>query len=274
VSLESATGSQAENVLNIHYSRIHGNTGPSGSNTGLGIGCQTTPITNAASYATLNAADNWWGCNTAPTTTGTACDFVGQTTTGTDEIVSDTVSPFTQLKISLNTATPAGGSTLTATGTLNSDSSGSTYSTGQDAAYAGLPATLAIVQQDGTTTNSSATALSSTGTITTSTTATVAGTGTATVTVDGFSVAAPFTVSAPNLTVTSTHTGNFKAGDTADTYTVTVTNSGNAPSSGTVTAVDTLPSGFTATALSGSGWSCTLASLTCTRSDAHGRGNL
>ena len=35
-----------------------------------------------------------------------------------------------------------------------------------------------------------------------------------------------------------------------------------------MTVVDTLPAGLTATAVSGTGWSCTLATLTCTRSDA------
>ena len=30
---------------------------------------------------------------------------------------------------------------------------------------------------------------------------------------------------------------------------------------------DTLPTGLTATAIAGTGWSCTLATLTCTRSD-------
>ena len=35
-----------------------------------------------------------------------------------------------------------------------------------------------------------------------------------------------------------------------------------------MTVVDTLPSGLTATALAGTGWSCTLGTLTCTRSDA------
>jgi CSLREA domain-containing protein len=268
VELGGSSTSQTTDILNLHYSRIHGNTGPSNTNTGVGIGCQTTPITNAAAYATLNATDNWWGCNTAPTTKGTACDFVGQTTTGPDEIVSETVSPLTQLKISLSSTTPAGGATLTATGTLNSDSNGSTFSTANDAAYSGVPATLAIVQHDGTTANSTASALNSTGTIATSTTATAAGSGTATVTVDGFAVFAPFSVTAPDLTVTSTHTGNFKAGDTADAYILTATNGGSASTSGTVTVVDSPPSGFTATALTGTGWSCTLSSLTCTRSDA------
>src|SRR5437762_9335486 len=31
---------------------------------------------------------------------------------------------------------------------------------------------------------------------------------------------------------------------------------------------DTLPTGLTATAISGTGWTCTLGTLTCTRSDA------
>ena len=35
-----------------------------------------------------------------------------------------------------------------------------------------------------------------------------------------------------------------------------------------MTVQDTLPAGLTATGLGGTGWSCTLASLTCTRSDA------
>jgi uncharacterized repeat protein (TIGR01451 family) len=35
-----------------------------------------------------------------------------------------------------------------------------------------------------------------------------------------------------------------------------------------VTVVDTLPAGLTATGMSGTGWTCTLATLTCTRSDA------
>ena len=34
-----------------------------------------------------------------------------------------------------------------------------------------------------------------------------------------------------------------------------------------MTVVDTLPTGLTATALAGTGWSCTLGTLTCTRSD-------
>jgi uncharacterized repeat protein (TIGR01451 family) len=72
----------------------------------------------------------------------------------------------------------------------------------------------------------------------------------------------------PDLTVAVSHTGNFLLGQNGAQYTITVTNAGTAASSGTVTVTDTLPASLTASAMSGAGWSCTLSSLTCTRSDA------
>jgi uncharacterized repeat protein (TIGR01451 family) len=72
----------------------------------------------------------------------------------------------------------------------------------------------------------------------------------------------------PILSIASTHTGSFTQGQTGATYNVTVSNSAAAgPTSGTVTATDTLPTGLTATAIGGTGWICTLATLTCMRSD-------
>jgi uncharacterized repeat protein (TIGR01451 family) len=72
----------------------------------------------------------------------------------------------------------------------------------------------------------------------------------------------------PDLTITKSHTGNFTQGQTGATYSITVTNSGLANSSGTVTVTDTLPAGLTATAISGTNWTCVLGTLTCTRSNA------
>jgi fimbrial isopeptide formation D2 family protein/uncharacterized repeat protein (TIGR01451 family) len=72
----------------------------------------------------------------------------------------------------------------------------------------------------------------------------------------------------PDLTISKSHTGNFTQGQVGATYTITVTNSGSAATSGTVTVTDTLPTGLTATAISGTGWTCVLGTLTCTRSDA------
>jgi uncharacterized repeat protein (TIGR01451 family) len=83
------------------------------------------------------------------------------------------------------------------------------------------------------------------------------------------------TVTSPSadLTITKTHAGNLTQGQTAAAYTLTTTNSGTLATSGTVSVVDTLPTGLTATAISGTGWTCTLATLTCTRSDALAAGS-
>src|SRR5205085_2295422 len=69
------------------------------------------------------------------------------------------------------------------------------------------------------------------------------------------------TVLPPDLSITKTHTGNFSQGQIGATYAITVTNSGTGPTSAPVTVVDTLPAGLTATAVSGSGWSCDVTTL-------------
>src|SRR5204863_9694640 len=76
----------------------------------------------------------------------------------------------------------------------------------------------------------------------------------------------------PDLVITKTHAANFVQGQAGAVYTITVSNSGSALSSGMVTVTDTLPGGLTATAISGTGWSCTLATLMCTRSDVLAEG--
>ena len=73
-------------------------------------------------------------------------------------------------------------------------------------------------------------------------------------------------VSVPNMTISKTHSGNFTQGQTGATYSIRASNVGSGPSSGTVTVTDTLPAGLSATQLSGSGWSCSLTSLSCQRS--------
>lgn len=71
----------------------------------------------------------------------------------------------------------------------------------------------------------------------------------------------------PDLALAMQHAGNFGRTETG-VYTITASNVGGGPTSGTVTVVDTLPIGMTVAAMSGTGWTCTLATLTCTRSDA------
>ncbi|HEV2963125.1 MAG TPA: hypothetical protein VG649_14945, partial [Candidatus Angelobacter sp.] len=72
----------------------------------------------------------------------------------------------------------------------------------------------------------------------------------------------------PDLTIAKSHAGNFTQGQQGAKYTITVTNAGRKPTNGTVTVVDTLPAKLTATAITGTGWTCTLGTLTCTRTDA------
>jgi len=74
-------------------------------------------------------------------------------------------------------------------------------------------------------------------------------------------------IAAPDLTITKSHSGFFVQGQGGATYVITVKNAGTAPTSGTVTVTDSVPAGMTATAMSGTGWSCDLPSTTCTRSD-------
>jgi uncharacterized repeat protein (TIGR01451 family) len=69
------------------------------------------------------------------------------------------------------------------------------------------------------------------------------------------------------LALSLSHTGNFTIGQTG-TYQAIVGNPAFLATSGTVTFTETLPAGMTATSIAGSGWTCTLSNLTCTRSDA------
>src|SRR5262249_16675330 len=76
--------------------------------------------------------------------------------------------------------------------------------------------------------------------------------------------------STPDLTIVKTHSGSTPhQGQTGFHFTLQVATAGGAATSGTVTVSDTLPTGLTATAASGAGWSCSVgATTTCSRSDA------
>lgn len=74
------------------------------------------------------------------------------------------------------------------------------------------------------------------------------------------------TVYGSDLVLDKSHQGDFLAGGSGQ-YRLKVTNSGNQATSGLVTLADQLPPGLTATAMSGEGWTCDLASVTCSRSD-------
>jgi len=70
-----------------------------------------------------------------------------------------------------------------------------------------------------------------------------------------------------DLAVLMSHSGGFAQGDVGRTYTILVTNVGTLTTTGTVSVVDVLPTGLTATAMTGTGWNITLGTLTATRAD-------
>lgn len=75
--------------------------------------------------------------------------------------------------------------------------------------------------------------------------------------------------SSPAWNINISQTGNFAPSGTGQ-YSIGVANSGSAATSGPVTVTDSLPSGnvFTPTSIAGTGWTCTLGTVSCTRSDA------
>ncbi len=83
----------------------------------------------------------------------------------------------------------------------------------------------------------------------------------------------PTVIRSVNLAIDKSHNGNFARGQNGATYNIVVTNNGPDATSGTVSVTDSLPAGLTATAISGGGWSCVLATLTCTRSDVLASGS-
>jgi uncharacterized repeat protein (TIGR01451 family) len=84
----------------------------------------------------------------------------------------------------------------------------------------------------------------------------------------GNTASASLTIAVADLAITKTHVGVLRAGQIGAIYTITVRNVGQGPTTGTVTVVDTPPLLMTATAISGTGWTCTLSPLSCTRADA------
>jgi uncharacterized repeat protein (TIGR01451 family) len=83
---------------------------------------------------------------------------------------------------------------------------------------------------------------------------------------------ATVTTTSADLTIVKTHTPGIFAQSvllpTTPTFSIVVRNSGSIASFGTVTVADILPAGMAALSISGTGWTCTLATTSCVRTDA------
>ncbi|TAG26274.1 MAG: DUF11 domain-containing protein, partial [Burkholderiales bacterium] len=78
-------------------------------------------------------------------------------------------------------------------------------------------------------------------------------------------------ISAPDLKIAKKSNGNFWRGQQSGaTYAITVSNIGSAPTNGTVTMQDTIPSGLAVGTVTAVGWACTTAGqvVSCARSDS------
>jgi hypothetical protein len=241
--------STTSNVLQLRYSRIHGNTSTSG-HSGIAVGVAGN------SGGSVTATQNWWGCN-GPAT-GAGCD------TGAANAGTLLLTPYTRLSLTLSATTANAGQTLTATGDMGHDSSGTALGSANLAAFTGVAGIARIVQADSSsTTNTSP--LDVNASIADSIVISAAGTGTASTTFDGFTVSAPFTGTAPALTLLADHSPTyFHPGDTANSITLNISNSGNGSTSANIVVTEALPPGITATAIGGAGWTCTLATVSCT----------
>lgn len=174
-----------------------------------------------------------------------------------------------------------GGQTINLTGTdVNGNAVSRTTTTASDGSYVftDLPeGTYTVTQPDqpdgttnGQTIAGSAGGSATTPAVTPSIISNISLTGATTVSAENNFAEIPG--AAPDLGVAKTHTPNsLGAGSSTGYYSITISNHGTVATSGTVTAVDTLPVGITAAATPvGSGWSCSVAgqTVTCTTSTA------
>ncbi len=113
----------------LHYNRFAGNVAPAGQAVSIASG-------------SVDAAENWWGCNTGPG--GAGCDTVNG---------AATVSPRLVLTATASPATVVGpNATATITGSFTTDSLGGAVAAANLGAFAALPATFSDPPGDATVT--------------------------------------------------------------------------------------------------------------------------
>jgi hypothetical protein len=209
------------NAPTLHYNRFTGNVGASGSAVAI-------PYANGA---TVDATDNWWGCNTGPGTTG--CDTVfGGPTVSPRLVLSATASPATVVG-------PNASSTITAA--LTRDSLGAAIGAANLDAFAGLPVSFTDPLPGGATLGAASANLSSGAASTTYNSQNSGGPGHVLATLDNGTATASITVNrAP--AITSANAAPFLVG-TAGSFAVTTTGYPTAA----ITRTGTLPPGMTFT---------------------------
>ncbi|MGA8221160.1 MAG: kelch repeat-containing protein [Candidatus Acidiferrales bacterium] len=236
--------------------------------------------------------------NTPPSQTITATDSVTASITGTSNAIAVT-TPGAALAITKTApATVPVNGTLTYTIVVtNNGPAAATGVTMTDPVPDNLPPTMVIASEvctrivnidTGATTLSCAIGTLANGASTTikfnvsptaagiiSNTATVTGTNNTNTTTNSATANTNVGAAAPALTITKSHTGNFTVGQQGAQYTILISNGANAaPTAGTVTLTDAIPTGLALTNMAGTGWICTVATATCTTTNAINPGTM
>lgn len=249
-------GIYSSGLTTVTNSRITGNTAAGG-----GSGFWEQGYAGNAADGVGTVKNNWWGCNGGPGQSG--CDTVEASGVSGDD-ASVVSSPWLELQSPLSASSTS--ISLNGTSSLTADLTHNSNGTGGFTVPNGTPISFSGGSFGSANPNSST--LSS-GTATSTFTGTNVGTGTASATVDNQTVSVTIDISGtPTLGISKSHPGTFTQGSTAE-WDITVANTAsdpsNDPTSGAVTVVDALPSGYTLSSSTGSGWNCSgLTIVTCT----------
>jgi uncharacterized repeat protein (TIGR01451 family) len=235
--------------------------------------------TEVCNQATLDSRDTGAGGTVSIIQTDDPSVGGGADPTCTPVVVLDTTAPSVTIDQAAGQADPTNASPINFTVVFDEPVTG--FADGDVTLSGTAGATTAVVTEiapnDGTTYNVAVSGMTTSGTVVAAIPAGVAtdaanNGNSASTSVDN-SVTFSTTPLVSDMTIAKSHTGDFTQGQAGAQYTIAVSNGGSIPSSGTVTVVDTLPAGLTATGVAGAGWSCTLGTLTCTRGDALAAGS-
>ncbi|HSE11599.1 MAG TPA: Ig-like domain repeat protein [Rudaea sp.] len=243
-------------VMTARYNRFFGNSAGTASGLYMSFG-DPTP------FRSVDARDNWWGCNGGPTAIG--CDTIYPTTSTTPPLTNGQISfdPWIVLAHSASPGKISINQTSTLTASFLQDNHGGALSAGNLGALIGLPVTFdsAVL---GTLSNAQTT-IQSAGTATATFTAgSSGGNGSAHATVDNATATASITVVAP-----PTFSKSFGAPSIALTAATTLGFTINNPNATTaLTGIgfsDTLPSGLAIATPNGLSGSCGGGTITATQ---------
>jgi len=244
-----ATGSSCTISLNVTSSTPGSYTNTTGAVSSTNGGTGNTASANL-SVATPPSISKSFGAASIGLANSTSLSF---TITNANAAVALTGVAFTDvLPAGLAVSTPNGLTGTCGSGTVTATAGSQSVSLTGGTIATSVSCTFAV----NVTAVAAGTQVNTTGTVT----ATNGGTGN--------TATASINVLSPDLTIAKTHTGNFFQGQTGATYTVIVSNAGPGPTAGPVTVTEVPPAGLTVTALAGTGWTCSIGTLSCTRSDA------